>query len=141
MERDPLTACDVGQKENKMTNETNAIEAFRASAKFRCMEPEFAHLNPSPDSVTLQARQILEKCIDDVLEGVRAEKSKNMIKTEISKAINEVEKGELDTEDREYVAFYFHKLGNLTGVNVSFAVNRWLYGWPIALFTLFRKNG
>ncbi len=118
-----------------------AIEAFRATPKFRCTEPEFAYLKPSPDSVFLQARRTLEKCIEQVIGALQTEKRPEDIRSLIAKAVLEVEKGDLDTEDREYVAFYFHKLGTLAGINVAFTVNRWLYGWPLALLALLKRRG
>jgi hypothetical protein len=119
----------------------SAIQVFRGIPKFRCTEPEFVHLKPSPESVIMQAKQSLEKCIDDVIYEVRNQNRSNIIKEQISGALSKVEKRILDTEEREYVAFYFHRLGGLTGVNVSFIVNRWLYGLPLAFITLILKKG
>jgi hypothetical protein len=76
-----------------------------------------------------------------VIEALRSGKHPNVIKAQIAKAVFEVEKSSLDTEDKEYVAYYFHKLGTLAGVNVAFTVNRWLYGWPLALVALLKRRG
>ena len=68
------------------------------------------------------------------------ENSKKRLRTKLAKQYLKSIKVLLDTEDREYVAFYFHKLGALAGVNVSYTVNRWLYGWPLAIFSLFKRG-
>ena len=112
-----------------------AVKKFRSEPKFRCSEPEFSMLSPSPDSVTLQAKNEINSCAEELVAAIGSKASDGEIRNTINKHLWNVEKTDLDTEDREYVAFYFHKLGKLVEVNVSFNVNRWLYGFPIAIFS------
>lgn len=119
----------------------NSLKAFRSEAKFGYKEPEFSMLNPSPEPVTVQAKNTLHNCIDAVIEDLKSGADDKKRKSIIAGFLSKVEKQGLDTEDREYVAYYFHKLGKLSGVNVSFNVNKWLYGSLIAILaTLFKKG-
>ena len=93
-----------------------ALAAFADSAKFCCTETEFQHLNPSPAADAQPAA--LKQCIAASLYALAKP---------------------LDTEDREYLAYYYHQLGLCVGVNVAPLLNRWLYGWLLA--TLLRFSG
>ncbi len=118
-----------------------ALKKFRSEPKFRCTEPEYSMLNPSPDSVTLQAKKELHACADKLVAAIGSDASEGELKNTIKKYLWNVGKSDLDTEDREYVAYYFHKLGEISNINVSFNVNRWLYGFPIALFSMIFNKG
>lgn len=122
-------------------NKIHSIKEFKASKKFQCLEPEFRILNPSPDSIISQARGCLEDCIDQVLYSLQEGKKTDSIRKQIKRHIHTVDKHDLDTEDREYVAYYFHKLGELAEVNVSSVVNVWLYGFPLGHIASLIKKG
>jgi hypothetical protein len=119
----------------------NAIKEFRDEPKFTCAELEFSMLNPSPDSVTLHAKDALRACADDLINVLQSGMEVGLIKNTIRNHLSSVNKTELDTEDREYVAYYFHRIGKISGVNVSFCVNQWLYGFPIAVLLMIFKKG
>lgn len=124
------------------TEETiKSLTTFRSEPKFTCIEPEFTMLNPSPDSVTFQAKSAINDCIDALINGIESGAEYRVKRHLIKLFLSKVEKSELDTEDREYVAFYFHKLGRLININVSFDVNKWLYGTLIAVFSKLTSKG
>ncbi|MBZ0166698.1 MAG: DUF4844 domain-containing protein, partial [Candidatus Omnitrophica bacterium] len=101
--------------------------------KFTYIEPEFAMLIPTPESVVRQARTELDTCAEELINAKESDARAGEIANILRKHLSAVDKYNLDTEDREYVAYYFHKLGKISGVNISYHVNKWLYGLPMAL--------
>ena len=50
----------------------------------------------------------------------------------IARSLHSVEKP-FDTEDREYLAYYYNELGVIVGIKTGPILNRWLYGFPLSL--------
>ena len=109
-----------------------ALREFGAKPMFRCTEPEFHLLNPSPATVTSPWADALRACANSLVPLVESGSSARQIQTCISSSIQSIRKP-MDTEDREYVAYYYHQLGNIAGANVAPIVNRWLYGRLLSL--------
>jgi hypothetical protein len=117
-----------------------ALSAFRAREKFRCEEPQFTTLNPSPSSVTRPWEDTLNRCASDLLSLVQAGSSAAKLQLCIAASIGSVKKP-FDTEDREYLAYYYNQLGQCVGVRVGPLLNRWLYGPVLAtLLRLFSRD-
>jgi len=112
------------------------LRAFIAAPKFKCREPEFQFLNPSPPGVTAPLELALNGCAEQLIELLHQGAPKSFAKTAIKASLWRLDKPS-DTEDREYVCFYYDRLAKLAGINMSYALNVWLYGWPLgALLSL-----
>lgn len=104
-----------------------ALATFRDSKKFLCAEPEFRLINPSPTSVTQPMEVALNQCATDLLSLVQHGAQPVQFKACISASLRSVEKP-FDTEDREYLCYYYNQLGQCVGIKVGPLLNRWLYG-------------
>ena len=116
----------------------NSLEEFRVKPKFRCIEPEFRILSPSPSSVTIPLETALNNCAIELSNLVQNSATPKKLKNCITESINSIDKP-FDTEDREYLTYYYYQLGECVGVNVALVLNRWLYG--IILASVFRLFG
>jgi len=105
----------------------DALAKFRAKPKFRCTEPEFQMLNPSSSSVTRPMEIALNNCAEELSLLVKKGAHPPQLKSCIETSLCSLEKPN-DTEDREYLAYYYHQLGECVGVKAGPIVNRWLYG-------------
>jgi hypothetical protein len=117
-----------------------ALSAFQASDKFRCEEPQFTMLNPSRSSVTRPWEDTLNRCASDLASLIQVGASTAKLQSCIAASIGSVKKP-FDTEDREYLAYYYDQLGHCAGLRVGPLLNRWLYG-PVlgTLLRLFSRD-
>ena len=106
------------------------LEQFLELATFDFKESEFQMLKPSPAFVFVQAKHALRDCCQSLSSNWG--ESNGVKLSLITQSLNNIDKGTLDTEDREYVAFYFFQLAELMRVDASFQINKWLYGVLIA---------
>ncbi|NJA06648.1 DUF4844 domain-containing protein [Methylomonas sp. UP202] len=113
-----------------------ALAAFRETKKFRCTEPEFRLINPSPASVTQPMVVALNECATDLSVLVQLGAPPAQLKACIAASLRSVEKP-FDTEDREYLCFYYNQLGQYVGVKVGPLLNRWLYGYLLSTLLRF----
>ena len=117
-----------------------AVLAFRARPKFRCTEPQFRILNPSPSSVTAPLEQAINACASALAQMLERGASQQELKAEIKRSLYSVAKP-FDTEDKEYFAYYYSELGDLVGVKVGPILSGWLYGFPLALLLRLFSRG
>lgn len=119
-----------------MTNSTQLVVAalaeFRLKPKFRCTEPQFKLLNPSPASVTAPLTSALNECATQLSHLVQSGAPTAALKNAIQSSLHSVETP-VDTEDREYLAHYYYELGNIVGVKTGPLLNSWLYGPVLGL--------
>jgi hypothetical protein len=108
-----------------------ALSSFGAARKFQCKEPQFLLLNPSPPSVTKPLEDALNRCASDLSLLVGSGATSARLRFCIADSLNSIEKP-FDTEDREYLAYYYDQLGKCVGVRVGPLLNRWLYGPVLA---------
>jgi Domain of unknown function (DUF4844) len=116
-----------------------ALVEFRQATKFRCTEPPFRLLNPSPISTTAPLVVALEQCAENLEGLLRQNAARGKLRATIASSIRSVEKP-FDTEDREYFAYYYGELGRIVGVNVSRTLNSWMYGPFLALWINFSRK-
>ena len=117
-----------------------AIAAFRNIKKFRCIEPEFRLINPPPASVTQPMVAALNECATDLSLLVQRGAQPAQIRACIATSLRSVEKP-FDTEDREYLCFYYNQLGQCVGVKIGPLLNRWLYGYLLSTLLRFFGRG
>jgi len=104
-----------------------ALAEFRAKPKFRFTEAQFRLLNPSPESVTAPLVAALDGCASQLSSLVESKAPSSALRQAISRSLRSVDKP-TDTEDREYLAYYYHELGQMVGVSIAPVLNTWLYG-------------
>jgi len=124
-----------------MTNNEilDALKAFRDTPKFRCTEPQFRILNPSPASVTQPLETALNDCASELSSLIKRDAPPEHLKSCIAASFKSVQKP-FDTEDREYLAYYYNQLGQCVNIEVSSIINRWLYGFLLStLLRLFNR--
>lgn len=117
-----------------------ALAAFRDTEKFQCKEPEFRLINPSPASITQPMVAALDQCATDLSSLVQRGAPQAQLKACIATSLRSVEKP-VDTEDREYLCFYYSQLGQCVGVKVGPLLNRWLYGYWLSTLLRFFSRG
>ncbi len=125
-----------------MKNEKIVIDelnVLRKKLKFRFDEPEFSYLNSSDAATIVELERTFNECIDDLLNVLKTQATVFQIKSVIRNGINRFDKKRYDTEEREYIAFYFDKLSNLLGIKINYILNSWLYGYFLA--TIFKLSG
>lgn len=114
--------------------------AFRAVPKFRCTEPDFRIINPPPPEVAEPLERAVNDCATHIAALLqRGAFSKELVAT-IEKSLRSVERP-FDTEDREYLAYYYNELATLAGVKVGPFLNGWLYGFTLALLLRIFRRG
>ncbi len=116
-----------------------ALAAFRETKKFRCAEPEFRLINPSPASVTQPMEAALNQCATDLSALVQYGAQPAQLKACIADSLRSVEKP-FDTEDREYLCYYYNQLGQCVGIRVGPLLNRWLYGFLLSTLLRFSSR-
>ncbi|NOV29558.1 DUF4844 domain-containing protein [Methylomonas sp. ZR1] len=117
-----------------------ALAAFRDTKKFQCTESEFRLINPSPASITQPMEVALDQCATDLSSLVQRGAPQAQLKACIAASLRAVEKP-FDTEDREYLCFYYSQLGQCAGVKVGSLLNRWLYGYWLSTLLRFFSRG
>ena len=117
-----------------------ALAAFRDTKKFQCTEPEFRLLNPSLPSVTQAMEVALNQCATDLSSLVQCGMEPGQFTACIAASLRSVEKP-FDTEDREYLCYYYNQLGQCVGVKVGPLLNRWLYGFLLSKLLQFSRRG
>lgn len=117
-----------------------ALATFRDTKKFRCTEPEFRLINPSPVSVTQPMEVALNQCATDLSSLVQRGAHPAQFTACIAASLRSVEKP-FDTEDREYLCYYYNQLGQCVGVKVGPLLNRWLYGFLLSTLLRFSNRG
>jgi hypothetical protein len=115
------------------------LRAFIGEAKFRCSEPEFRILNPSPPGVTVPLELAFNKCALDLIGATRAGASPSDLKAILLASLAAIDKP-FDTEDREYVCYYYDRLARIIGIKVAHSLNVWLYGWPLGTLVSLRAS-
>jgi Domain of unknown function (DUF4844) len=117
-----------------------ALTAFAHTPKFRCQEPPFRHLNPSPHTVTAPLETALNQCAVELRGLVQSGGDPRAFRRCLSNSLRAVDKP-FDTEDREYLLYYYEQLADLVGIRIGGLLNRWLYGLPLALLlSLFSRR-
>jgi hypothetical protein len=117
-----------------------ALAAFRDTKKFQCAEPEFRLINPSPASVTQPMEVALNRCATDLSSLVQRGAQPAQFKACIAASLRSVEKP-FDTEDREYLCYYYNQLGQCVGIKVGPLLNQWLYGFVLSALLRFSGRG
>jgi hypothetical protein len=115
------------------------LRAFMGEAKFRCSEPEFRILQPSPPGVTVPLELALNKCALDLIGATRAGASPSGLKAILLASLAGIEKP-FDTEDREYVCYYYDRLARIIGIKIARSLNVWLYGWLLGTLVSLRAG-
>lgn len=124
-----------------MTNNEilDALKTFRDTPKFRCTEPQFRILSPSPASVTQPLEKALNDCASELSSNIKRGAPPELLKSCIAASLKSVQKP-FDTEDREYLAYYYNQLGQCVNIEVGSMINRWLYGFLLStLLRLFNR--
>jgi hypothetical protein len=101
-----------------------ALTAFANTPKFRCQEPPFRYLNASSRTVTQPLETALNHCAVELRQLVQSGGDPGAFRRCLSNSLRAVDKP-FDTEDREYLLYYYVRIGLL--------LNRWLYGFPLAM--------
>ena len=109
-----------------------ALTTFAETPKFRCQEPQFNYLNPSPRAITQPLEAALNQCAINLRLQVQRDGGSGEFRRCISKSLRSVQKP-FDTEDREYLLFYYDQLAQIVGIRIGLLLNSWLYGFPLAL--------
>ena len=74
----------------------------------------------------------LNECARDLCALIQNDPRRDELKKCITRSLHSLEKP-FDTEDREYVLYYYNQLAQIVGINVSLLLNSWLYGFPLAV--------
>ncbi len=82
----------------------------------------------------------LNQCATDLLSLVQRGAQPARFKACIAASLRSVEKP-FDTEDREYLCYYYNQLGQCVGVKVGPLLNRWLYGLLLSTLLRFSSRG
>ena len=109
-----------------------ALTAFAHTPKFRCQEPPFRYLNPSSRTVTQPLEMALNQCAVELRGLVQSGGGPGAFRRCISNSLRAIDKP-FDTEDREYLLYYYEQLADLLGIRIGLLLNRWLYGFPLAM--------
>ena len=117
-----------------------ALTEFANTPKFKCQEPPFQYLNPSPRTVTQPLETALNRCASELCQLVQRDRSSGEPRRCISRSLRSVEKP-FDTEDREYLLYYYNELAHMVGIRIGLLLNSWLYGFLLAvLLQLFSRR-
>jgi hypothetical protein len=109
-----------------------ALTAFANTPKFRCQEPPFRYLNASSRTVTQPLETALNHCAVELRQLVQSGGDPGAFRRCLSNSLRAVDKP-FDTEDREYLLYYYEQLADLVGIRIGLLLNRWLYGFPLAM--------
>jgi hypothetical protein len=82
----------------------------------------------------------LNQCATDLSSLVQRGAQPAQFKSCIAASLRSVEKP-FDTEDREYLCYYYNQLGQCVGVKVGPLLNRWLYGFLLSTLLRFSSRG
>ena len=74
----------------------------------------------------------LNQCAVDLCLRAQRDSKPAEFRRCISKSLRSVEKP-FDTEDREYLLYYYDQLAQIVGIRIGLLLNSWLYGLPLAL--------
>jgi len=82
----------------------------------------------------------LNQCATDLSSLVQRGSQPVQFKACIAASLRSIEKP-FDTEDREYLCYYYNQLGQCVGVKVGPLLNRWLYGLLLSTLLRFSSRG
>lgn len=87
--------------------------------------------------------QDVHRCIDELIEALGHNASSKELKHIMHPYIARLRRQRVaETEEREYVSEVYYELSQLVSVDISFQLNRVMYGWVLAALSvnIFRKK-
>lgn len=101
-------------------------------------------LNPSSQDLCEILESNFDNCLISLIDLIEKSTSKDKLKKQLQISLKSFNKFDFDTEEREFICDYFFEISNYIDVDFRYELNKWLYGYLIALFVkgsqIFKKG-
>jgi hypothetical protein len=104
--------------------------------KFSYSEWEKRGLNPSASELCEYLENNLNSCLNSLIDKTKNNASRKELKKTLSLNLRSLNKSNLDTEEKEFVCYYYNDFSKIVEVDFKSELNNWLYG---TLFNLLIK--
>lgn len=75
-----------------------------------------------------EMKVLMDSCLDELIVDVKSNSTDRQVKKTLTKGLKRFKTSNYDTEEKEFIADEFHKIGSILGLDISDTLNSWLYG-------------
>ena len=118
--------------------------AFKKLNKFSFSAWKERYLNPSSTRMCLKLDDLFNTLTDDLIEESKVNFKSAKYKSILKKGLSRFNVSDYDTEEREFICFYFIQLSKIVSVDFQHHVNTWMNGIILStafkIYSLFKRK-
>ncbi|KAA2239585.1 DUF4844 domain-containing protein [Chitinophaga agrisoli] len=110
-----------------------ALMKFKEIDKFSAAAWEHRGLIPSDIDVCNRLQEAFNDCADNLAAAIRQGAKKTQLKKLLTEGLKKINRADYDTEEREFICYYFIELSSVLSIDLRDTINSWLYGSFLAV--------
>jgi hypothetical protein len=114
---------------------------LREKRKFTDSDWEKRGLIPSDSTKVSEMIHLTNSCLDELLVDIQSGSTEKQIRKTLARGLKRFEVSYYDSEEKEFIAEEFDKIGSTLGLDIADNLNNWLYGKVLGtIMGLFKKK-